>query len=752
MVMVMARNRNLEWALFYIRECGVPLFPIYGTVGSACACADLSCRNPGKHPHTAHGLKDASSDEERIREWWQQWPNANLGMPTGDASLLWVLDLDLPDGERSLAKLIDEHEPLPDTAVSITGSGGRQFFYAYPQAPLYNTTSRIAKNLDTRGEGGYVVLPPSRHITGRNYSWVKDHSLKQLGFLDAPEWLLHCALEASKKAETTTNGAAPEGAVHEGARNDHIYRKARSLRAKRFKEPVVLQAMLAENQSNCSPTLEPDEVRDIVANAFRQPHRVDFEVAAKKEERQIVQAGDPMFIARAWARKFIEKPIGRTLHRWDQRFWHWNGAHYEGLLDEDMHAPLWTFLRDQAIVLTGKQERTQPCAALVKDVFTALKATLNIPLPRLKPPGWVGQAPLAIPDAELLPVQNGLLHLPTGQLFEPTPQFFCLSSIQAPFDPRASTNEWDAFLNSIFPDDDDQIKALQEVMGYLITTEMEQQKIFMIIGPPRSGKGTIGNVLQMLLGDSGVARLSAGKFAETFGLAGLIGRQLAILSDTRIGGENSSELIERLLTISGQDSMDVARKFREDWQGKLNTRFLFLTNELPRFWDASGALSSRFLVLETRVSFLGREDHELLAKLRQELPGILNWAIVGWRRLVERGYFVQPKSVNLTIEQLASLTSPIKEFIDDHYKLAPAAELYLTDIYSNYKRWSRSQGQAKYLPENLFARDLRAAVPSLVIKRETINKVKKRIVIGLETEYWEPDSNSSENEPRGYSN
>jgi len=739
-----SRNRNLEWALFYASECAVPVFPVHGTVANLCDCGQIECRNPGKHPRTQHGLKDATFEIDQVRAWWSQWPTANIGMPTGQHSLYWVLDIDLPDGEKSFEKLVASQSVLPDTATSVTGSGGRQLFFLYhTDTPVYNTSSSIAPNLDVRGEGGYVILPPSRHITGRNYHWQGEHSLKQLSYVEAPQWLVKASIEASKRARGKANGAAYDGQVLAGARNDYLYRKARALRAKRFKQPVVIQAILAENAVSCAPPLDVTEVQKIVDNAFKQPHRVDFEQQAQRDGKEIVAASDPLLIARTWAKRYIERQDGRLLHRWDQRFWRWNGAHYDGLLDEDMRAPLWAYLRDEVVILNDAQKPVQPSARMIADVSDALRAAVNIPLPKLRPPGWIGASPLGISEKEILSVKNGLLHMTSGELLQPSPKFFTLTSVQADYDPQAQHPQWSAFLQSIFPADQEQIETLQEVMGYLLTTEMEQQKIFMIIGPPRSGKGTIGNVMQMLLGDNGVARLSSGKFAQTFGLAGLIGRQLAILSDTRIT-ESSSELIERLLTISGQDSIDVDRKFREDWQGKLNTRFLFLTNELPLFWDASGALFSRFLVLETRISFLGNEDHDLASKLRSELSGILNWSIVGWRRLKARGHFVQPQTVDMTLQQFAALSSPVREFIDVHYRLAEKAEVFLAEMYANYKRWSEAQGQVRSLPENVFARNLRAAIPSVIIKRETIKGVKKRVVVGLETIYWEPDSKLSE--------
>ncbi|MEI9805362.1 MAG: hypothetical protein WDN48_14225 [Pseudolabrys sp.] len=120
---------------------------------------------------------------------------------------------------------------------------------------------------------------------------------------------------------------------------------------------------------------------------------------------------------------------------------------------------------------------------------------------------------------------------------------------------------------------------------------------------------------------------------------------MAIVSDARIGARtDKSAIVERLLSISGEDTMTVARKFREAWHGRLLTRFMVLTNELPSLSDGSGALAGRFIVLMLKNSFFGREDPALTNKLTAELSGILNWAIAGYRRLRKRGHFIMPKS------------------------------------------------------------------------------------------------------------
>jgi putative DNA primase/helicase len=160
--------------------------------------------------------------------------------------------------------------------------------------------------------------------------------------------------------------------------------------------------------------------------------------------------------------------------------------------------------------------------------------------------------------------------------------------------------------------------------------------------------------------------------AENFGLAPLIGKRAAIVSDARLGGRIDQHIIaERLLTISGEDRLTIDRKYREPWTGRLPVRFLILSNELPRLADASGALASRFILLTMRQSFYGKEDLDLCDRLLRELPGILNWSLAGLDRLNGRKHFVPPKSSAEALQELEDLTSPIGAFIREHCVVAP---------------------------------------------------------------------------------
>ncbi len=252
-----------------------------------------------------------------------------------------------------------------------------------------------------------------------------------------------------------------------------------------------------------------------------------------------------------------------------------------------------------------------------------------------------------------------------------TPLLLNVNSLTFDFDSSAiEPYAWLEFLNVIWENDFESIETLQEWCGYVLTQDTRQHKILLIVGPPRSGKGTIGRVFRELLGHFNVVGPTLSSLGGEFGLQPLLNQMLALISDARLNDKrNSSTIIERLLSISGEDPLTINRKFLEPLTTQLPTRIMMMSNELPDLRDSSGAMAKRYLVLTLKKSWVGKEDISLFSRLTKELPGILMWALKGLIRLKTRGIFLTPTSSTQTIEELEAITSPIKAFISKSVKL-----------------------------------------------------------------------------------
>jgi putative DNA primase/helicase len=346
-------------------------------------------------------------------------------------------------------------------------------------------------------------------------------------------------------------------------------------------------------------------------------------------------------------------------------------------------------------------------------------------------PAWLGEDCPVEDVRQLIACKNGLLHFPSGKLFNHDPRFWSHNVLPFEYDPAAQCQRWIQFLEEILPGDTKAHETTQEIFGLCLTDETRFQKSFLFYGPKRSGKGTIGRVLRQLVGvDNYVGPTLAG-FVKQFGMQSWIGKKVSVFSDARLGHANVMAT-ERFLSITGEDPLDIDRKYLPAWTGILSTRIIVLTNELPKFEDDSGALPSRFIVVQLRESFFGREDIDLTEKLVAELPGILNWAREGWNRLAKRRQFEQPESGREAAESLRIIGSKISAFVEELCELGPQYEIGITELHQAFSKYLALHNLRTSLTVHHFSGQLKAAYSSIETERPRSDDPKRpRNFIGI---------------------
>lgn len=452
------------------------------------------------------------------------------------------------------------------------------------------------------------------------------------------------------------------------------------------------------------------EQKDADAYADRQIQRA---LAEQPRPGPVLSGG-----AMSWARELREARRPRLLHH-NEEFLDWDGAAYVDLAEATMRAEAWAFLETCRIRDKEELRLFIPTPGAVSATLDALRAVSHLAPSREEPPRWLdgrsGPNPL-----ELLPTRSGLLHLPTGELMPATSALFTRNALDFSHDPAAANPErWLTFLKEVWPGEDeaDSITALQEFMGYLLTPDTSLQKALLMPGPKRSGKGTIGRIMGKLVGEANTVAPSLNSFGKSdFGLEPLLAKQLAIVSDMRLSNRTDEAAVaENLLRITGEDRVSVNRKHRSALEVTLRARFVVMTNEVPRFADRSGALVSRFIVLPMRQSFFGREDTGLTGALMGELPGILNWAVEGWRRVRATGRITQPQAGANVSLQMGDLSSPIPAFVRDWCEVGSDHWVAKDRLFAAFREWHRDHMGQDYLSNsNVFARDLYSAMDQQV--------------------------------------
>lgn len=438
---------------------------------------------------------------------------------------------------------------------------------------------------------------------------------------------------------------------------------------------------------------------------------------------QVDPSGQPLPNARRFAdAEYYHQERRRLVHQGGM-FYGWDGTCWPPIDDAELRSRLYRWFDAKTYLKETKNgpepEPFAPNRYKVADLLDALRAESHIAL-TVPAPSWIegNSSPVALPADEIVACTNGLVHWPTRTLHPHTPTYYAHHSVAFAFDPQAPEPErWYGFLGELWGDDNESIETLQELFGYLVSGDTRLQKMFLVVGPRRSGKGTIARVMKAMLGAHNVAGPTLAGIATNFGLAPLIGKPVAIVADARIKTSDTSVVAERLLSVSGEDTLTVDRKYREPWTGQLPARLVVLSNELPRLSDSSGALASRFIVLTMRETFYGQENPNLTAELAEELPGIFNWALDGLERLRQRGRFRQPESSQEAIRELEDLGPPICAFVRDECELGPEHTAHCEDMYAAWKEWCEASGRSHTTNAQTFGRDLRAAVPGLRITR-----------------------------------
>ncbi|KAB2341936.1 NTP-binding protein [Actinomadura rudentiformis] len=420
-----------------------------------------------------------------------------------------------------------------------------------------------------------------------------------------------------------------------------------------------------------------------------------------------------------------------TLRHWCGAWMRWDETHWSEIEDREIRSTLYRRLEHaQYVHITSKgdveQREWAPNKRKISDLMEAMAAICHLP-ESVQAPAWIGRTS-GERHGPLVACRNGLLRLSDRKLLDLTPAYFNLVSVPFDYDAAAPPPaQWLEFLRRLWPTtgrDDDQskaedkdaiasIQAVQEYFAYVLSGRTHLHKILMILGPSRSGKGTIGRTLTALLGAGNVAGPTMASMATNFGMASLIGKPFAVISDARLTGNAGNQVVERLLTISGEDRVEVDRKYKQAWTGRLPTRFLILSNVMPQFGDASGVIAHRFIVLTMTQSWLGREDTELEGKLATELGGILNWALDGLDRLNKRGRLTEPGSSVEAVTAMKDIASPTSAFVRDCCVTGTRFQITVEEIWAAWKIWCEDNGRGGAGTKQIFGRNLQAVVPQI---------------------------------------
>jgi hypothetical protein len=249
-----------EAALEYAR-LGFKVFPLHHTNKfGICSCGQGEyCKSPGKHPKTAHGLQDATTDEKQIAEWWRMWPFSNIGLCTGDG--LVVIDVDRPFDPADFVE-------SPQTLLAETGNGYHKFYRT--DRTIKNSVRKIGDHVDIRGEGGYIVAPPSLHYSGKQYQFLNGLEIAELPDGLIPEEPVQSQPQAPPQVEEIIISENPNlEESSEGNRHEFLVREAGRMRRFGYGEEIIYAALSQLNAQYCKPPKSDKDIRKIARTIQR---------------------------------------------------------------------------------------------------------------------------------------------------------------------------------------------------------------------------------------------------------------------------------------------------------------------------------------------------------------------------------------------------------------------------------------------------------------------------------------------------
>lgn len=297
---------------------------------------------------------------------------------------------------------------------------------------------------------------------------------------------------------------------------------------------------------------------------------------------------------------------------------------------------------------------------------------------------------------DFINLQNGMLQISSGRLGKHSEKYFSTVQLLFEFDLEADCPLFLKYLHEVFEDDEERIQLAQEIVGYLLTSEMKAQKAFLLYGTGGNGKSVFLSVVVSLIGQANISYLSLADLGNQFNRATLYGKQLILSNENEFGNKqfNTQHFKE---IVGGDVRISAAYKNKDLFDFTPTCKIILSLNSLPSTRDRSDGYYRRLCFLHFSKQFSvdkGTADVDLTKKLEAELPGILNWALKGLDRLKENNYRFSPcKSSEQLLREYRVEQNPFIEFVEECLLFGDLnARTENTVLYESFKQWCRSNG------------------------------------------------------------
>ncbi len=704
------------WAVF-------PVFTIDASGQCDCYGSTKKC-TPGKHPRTKNGLNDATCDPTIISHWWERWPNANVGLATGAASRLVVLDVDPGHGgDETLTDLELLHGKLPQTVEVLTGGGGRHVYFRWPGRAVPNSAGKIGPGLDVRGDGGYVVVPPSLHQSGQRYQWEISSDPSDVELAEIPAWLLQLMADIPSRNGTVAGVSTPPSMLPVskqaldfvangapvGQQRDRAVPAARSYLGAGYSVADTVAAIWRGFQASpigdlSKPWTQQDALdiaQDLASKPasppapLRKPQNMPGNIPSSAALTPLdsplrrTDAANAEFFAHLYGDKMrYDHSRGRWL-RWATHWW-----------TEDSDAEVRRLAQQAA-----KKLYQQAAGVSNPEVAKKLAGWAISSLQRKGLDAAVSLAQAQLPIADrgdcwdmdpwLLGVANGVVDLRTGELRVGQQSDRITKHTDVQFDPSATCPMWLAFLDRIMAGNQNLISFLQRAVGYSLTGIVSERVIFILHGQGANGKSTLLEIIRCMLGDYAIRTptetlMMKQQSSIPNDIARLRGSRFVFASETESGKRLAEALIKDL---TGDDTISARFMRAEFFDFKPEFKIWMGTNHKPVIKGTDKAIWDRLKLIPFNVRIPeGERDQHLPEKLKAELPGILQWAIEGCLEWQRSGLGV-PEEVRSATESYRKEMDILASFLGECCILKANCRVGALVLHKAYVEWCEANDE-----------------------------------------------------------
>ena len=665
--------------------------------------------------------------KQEILRVWAKEGGCNIGLKTGKASGLVCVDIDAKS--EGLGWFYEHEDHLQGGIKEFSHNGGLHIYFRYPKnvewLDTLSSAKRLWKGVDILADGhGQVVTWPSVHAS-QQIQYTFERSLDLIDALEEadelPGWIVQEILKKGQRAEVKATGQVSSksladvldvkaaslalrdfpGAIEGDGGDLQTLKAALMCRDFGLNQSEVYELLWNEYNSRCSPPWSQKDLKNKVENAFKYAQRGQgsMSVASAFEEEPVVpeevRAGAERYSKKNAvhsAKVFLQRHRGR-IDCFDGQFVTYSAEDHRWLIVSDSLMDSLIYKDIERAEGDGELLRTMK-ANFLSDVRKVVKFELNKSgsIPDVH---WRGRD-----GKDYISFRNGVLDVQTGQLLDHSADWFSFQSVDLDYKEGADCPSFLGFLDEVWDGDTELIESLRLWMGYCLLSQANLQKFAVFKGASRAGKSTLVGVIEAMLGRMNTTSTSLSLIGSDFGLESLMGKKLCVFQDAdRASMDRMGVATERIKSLASNDPLGVNRKGQTVVHQRLSIKVAFVCNRMPPFLNDENALTNRMIIFPFWKSFEGKEDFYLLERLEAEVQGILNWSLVGARRLLRGERLIMSSKGRESLQEIHESLDSVHGFVAECVKDTGHEhnKVSCKTLWDSYREWCKDSGR---MPKN----------------------------------------------------